>query len=108
MIYALSSIGKTHEILKKLNEDLSESNKVFTPMKEALNRYFTICNQSPLNLGLFENFLRECDAFIIKEIGQKVEGKDKGYGLKIERKLVCQGEITEEILPIEKALIQRH
>lgn len=108
LIYALSSIGKTHEILKKLNEDLSESNKVFTPMKEALNRYFTVCNQSPLNLGLFENFLRECDAFIIKEIGQKVEGKDKSYGLKIEQKLVCQGEITEEILPIAKALIQRH
>lgn len=108
LIYALSSIGKTHEILKKLNEDLSESNKVFTPMKEALNRYFTVCNQSPLNLGLFEGFLRECDTYITKEVTQKVEGKDKGYGLKIEQKLVCQGEITEEILPIAKALVQKY
>ncbi|CUM55517.1 uncharacterized protein AC631_03111 [Debaryomyces fabryi] len=108
LIYALSSIGKTHEILKKLNEDLSESNKVFSPMKEALSRYFTVCNQSPLNLGLFENFLRECDTYITKEISQKVEGKEKGYGLKIEQKLVCQGELSEEILPVASALIQKY
>lgn len=108
LIYALSSIGKTHEILKKLNEDLSESNKVFTPMKEALNRYFTVCNQSPLNLKLFENYLRECDAYIIKELEQKINNHGKEYALKLEQKLVCQGELTEELFPIAIALIQKH
>nr|A3LY88.3 RecName: Full=Mediator of RNA polymerase II transcription subunit 16; AltName: Full=Mediator complex subunit 16 [Scheffersomyces stipitis CBS 6054] len=108
LMYALSSIGRTHEILKKLHKDLSEASKLFTPMKESLNRYFTICNNSPLTLSLFENFLRECDALITKEQSIRLAGKEKGYSLKVEQKLVCQGELTEDMEQIGKILIDRH
>lgn len=108
LMYAWSSIGKTHEILKKLHKDLSESNKLFTPMKEALNRYFTVCNTSPLNLSISENFLRECDAYVSKEIASRAANKDRGYALKIEQKLVCQGELSDDLVQIAKLLIERH
>lgn len=108
LMYAWSSIGKTHEILKKLHKDLTESNKLLTPMKEALNRYFTVCKTSPLNLSISENFLRECDAYVTKELGTLAANKDRGYTLKIEQKLVCQGELSEELITIAKALIDRH
>lgn len=108
LMYAWSSIGKTHEILKKLHKDLSESNKLLTPMKEALNRYFAVCKTSPLNLSISENFLRECDAYVTKELGALATNKDRGYTLKIEQKLVCQGELSEELITIAKALIDRH
>lgn len=108
LMYALSSIGKTHEILKKLHKDLSESNKVFTPMKEALNRYFTVCNTLPLNLSIFENFLRECDAYVSKEVASKAGNKEKGYALKVEQTLVCQGDISDDMLPIANTIVERH
>ncbi|KAK6454350.1 mediator of RNA polymerase II transcription subunit 16 [Scheffersomyces xylosifermentans] len=108
LMYALSSIGRTHDILKRLHKDLSEASKLFTPMKESLNRYFTLCNNSPLNLNLFENYLRECDALITKEQSIRLAGKEKGYSLKVEQKLVCQGELTEDMEQIGTILIDRH
>ncbi|ODV78335.1 uncharacterized protein CANTADRAFT_26480 [Suhomyces tanzawaensis NRRL Y-17324] len=108
LMYALSSIGKTHEILKKLHKDLEVSNKLFSPMKESLNRCFTICNNSPLTLSLFENFLRECDVIINKELSTKLVGKDRSYGLKLEQKLVCEGEVPDELIPVARAIIDRH
>lgn len=108
LIYALNSIGKTNEILKKLNKDLTESNKNFSPMKQALGRYFTLFNSIPLNLSFFENFLKEADTFITKEIFQIASSKDKGYQLKLEQKLVCEGEIIEDLIPVAKMVIARH
>lgn len=107
LMYALSSIGKTHEILKKIYKDLSESNKLYTPMKEALNRFFTVCNSLPCNLGLFENFLRECEIFVNKEL-TAVVGDDKQRQLVIEQELFCKGIVPAEILPIANALLERH
>ncbi|KAK6460881.1 mediator of RNA polymerase II transcription subunit 16 [Scheffersomyces coipomensis] len=108
LMYALSSIGKTHEILKKLHKDLAEANKLFSPMKESLSRYFTICNNSPLTLSLFENYLRECDALISKEQSIGMAGKDKEYLLMVEQRLVCQGKLTEDMERIGRVLIDRH
>ncbi|CCG25057.1 RNA polymerase II mediator complex subunit [Candida orthopsilosis Co 90-125] len=108
LMYAISSMGKTHEILKKLHKDLAESNKLFTPMKEALNRYFTICSGAPLTLSLFEQYLRECDALIAKEFATRLATKEKGYSLKIEQKLVCHGEITDDVKDIARILVDRY
>ncbi|EGW29885.1 uncharacterized protein SPAPADRAFT_57394 [Spathaspora passalidarum NRRL Y-27907] len=106
IMYAISSIGKTHEILKKLHKDLNEANKLFTPMKESLNRYFTICDHAPLTLSLFENFLRECDALITKELSTRVT--TPGVVLRLEQKLVCRGEITGEMSQIAPYIIERY
>ncbi|KAI5970127.1 SIN4 [Candida margitis] len=108
LMYAISSMGKTHEILKKLHKDLAESNKLFTPMKEALNRYFTICSSAPLTLSLFEHYLRESDALIAKELATRLANKDKGHSLKIEQKLVCHGEITDDVKDIARMLVNRY
>ena len=108
LMYALSSIGKTREILKKLHKDLAEANKLYTPMKEALNRYFSLTLQLPITFSLFENYLRECDAYISKELAAKLQGKDPGYALKLEQKLVCQGELLPEMQEIALVLLDRH
>lgn len=108
LMYALLLIGKTQEILKKLHKDLAEANKLYTPMKEALNRYFTVVNLTPLTLLQFENYLRECDAYITKELLQKVQGKEPGYSLKMEQKLLCQGELLPEFVEIANVLLDRH
>lgn len=72
LMYAISAMGRTHEILKKLHKDLTEANKLFAPMKESLNRYFSISNNSPITVNLFESYLRECDALLNKEVPQKI------------------------------------
>lgn len=108
LMYALSLIGKTREILKKLHKDLAEANKLYTPMKEALNRYFSLTLQLPITFSLFENYLRECDAYISKELATKLQGKDPGYALKLEQKLVCQGELLPEMQEIALVLLDRH
>lgn len=108
LMYALSSIGKTLEVLKKLHKDLTDSNKLMTPMKEALNRYFTVCNQIPLTLSIFESFLREIDELITKELYSKFSSKEKGYSLRLEQKLVCQGEVPEELLPLANKIIEKY
>lgn len=107
LMYALSSIGKTHEILKKLYKDLSESNKLYTPMKDALNRFFNACNLSPLNLSIFENFLRECESYVAKELSNKI-ANDRMQPLQIEQQLFCQGFVSDDMIPIAKVLIDRH
>lgn len=108
LMYAWSSISKTQEILKKLHKDLTDSNKLFTPMKEALNRYFTVCRATPLSLTFTDTFLRECDGFISKELGLWLSNKDRSQALKIEQKLVCQGEVPQDLLPIAKSIVKRH
>lgn len=108
LMYALSSIGKTHEILKKLHKDLSDANKLYTPMKESLNRCFTICNNSPITLSVFENYLRDCDGLITSELSSKLSNKEKGYGLKIEQRLVCQGELTPDMEYLANLIIDKH
>ncbi|CUM65064.1 uncharacterized protein PRCAT00002686001 [Priceomyces carsonii] len=107
LMYGLSSIGKTNEILKKLHKELSESAEFFSPMREALNRYFTIYNHSPLTLSLFESFLRESDVYITSELN-KIAGSEKAQILKIEQKLACQGEIPEQLIPLANKLIENH
>lgn len=109
LMYALLLIGKTHEILKKLHKDLADANKLYTPMKEALNRYFTVVTQAPLALLLFENYLRECDAYITKELAVKTQSNtDPLYILRLEQKLVCQGELSPEMTEIANVLLDRH
>lgn len=108
LMYALSSIGKTHEILKKLHKDLADANKLYTPMKESLNRCFTICNSSPITLGVFENYLRDCDGLITTELSSKLSNREKGYGLKIEQRLVCQGELTPEMEYLANLIVDKH
>lgn len=108
LMYALSSIQKTHETLKKLHKDLSESNKLFQPMKDALNRYFSTCANSPLHISLFESFLRDTEAIITKEVGQNPKFEKKGFQLRIEQKLVFQGEISEEYIPVATAVIGQY
>lgn len=107
LMYSLSSIGKTHEILKKLYKELTESNKLYTPMKEALNRFFTACNSLPLNLGLFEGFLRECEVYVNKELNNVITN-DRVKLLKLEQQLFCRGHIPEEVKYIANVLIDRH
>ncbi|KAL6450530.1 SIN4 Mediator of RNA polymerase II transcription subunit 16 [Candida maltosa Xu316] len=108
LMYSITSMGRTHEILKKLNKDLAEANKLFTPMKESLTRYFTICNNAPLTVNLFENYLRECDALMTKELSTRLLGKEKGYSLKLEQKIICQGEIPDDLKDIPNMLLDRY
>ncbi|GEQ67321.1 hypothetical protein JCM33374_g985 [Metschnikowia sp. JCM 33374] len=105
LMYAISSIGKTHEILKKLHKDLSESNKLFTPMKEALERFFNTSNYSPLKLSNFESFLRESDGFITKELTSK--WPDRTKSLQFEQNLFCNGVVPEELIPMAYSLVDR-
>lgn len=107
LMYSLSSIGKTHEILKKLYKELTESNKLYTPMKEALNRFFTACNSLPLNLGLFENFLRECEVYVNKELNNVVSN-DRAQLLRLEQQLFCRGHVPDEVKYMANVLIDRH
>ncbi|KAI3406601.2 SIN4 [Candida oxycetoniae] len=105
LMYAITSMGKTHEILKKLHKDLAESNKLLTPMKDSLNRYFTIVNNAPITLNLFENYLRECDALISKET-LRFSDKEKGYSLKVEQKLIL-GDVSE-VKHVAKLIVDRY
>ncbi len=105
LVYAITSMGRTHEILKKLHKDLTDSNKLFTPMKESLNRYFSIYNTAPITVNLFENFLRECDALCTKELSAKF--KNKEHALRCEQKLVCQGELPDEFIEVAQILLDR-
>ncbi|EGV64799.1 hypothetical protein CANTEDRAFT_120811 [Yamadazyma tenuis ATCC 10573] len=107
LMYALSSIGKTHEVLKKLNKDLSDSNKLFTPMKDALNRYFTACANSPLNLNLYESFLRECDTYITTETLNLTKTRPKGHILKMEQQLVCDGKVHEDMVKMGQWIVAK-
>lgn len=108
LMYAISAMGRTHEILKKLHKDLTDANKLFAPMKESLNRYFSISNNSPITVNLFENYLRECDALLNKEVPQKILAANKSINgnvngnsttttnkpysaLKFEQKLLIKG-----------------
>lgn len=107
LMYALSSIGKTHEILKKLYKDLSDSNKLFTPMKEALNRFFGACNTQPLNLSIFESFLREVEISMSKELATRAQ-LDTSFPLKLEQQLFCHGVVSDNILNVANMIIERH
>lgn len=107
LMYSLSSICKTHEILKKLYKELTESNKLYTPMKEALNRFFTACNSLPLNLALFENFLRECEVYVNKELNNVVSN-DRAQLLKLEQQLFCRGFIPDDVKYMASVLTERH
>lgn len=108
LMYALSSIGKTNEILKKLHRDLSECKKLFAPMRDAFNRYFTLYSDSPLNISQFEAFLRECDGFIAAEIERESLVHQKGFALELEQKLVCQGVIAKELHPTAISIIKKY
>lgn len=108
LMYALSSIGKTNEILKKLHKDLNDCNKLYPPMRDAFNRYFTIYNDSPLNISQFESYLRECDSFIMSEIEKSLKGRGKTFTLKLEQKLVCQGILSEEMQNIAKSILIKY
>lgn len=107
LMYALSSIGKTHEILKKLQKDLSESNKLFTPMKEALNRFFGACTALPLNLSLFESFLREVEISVSKEMATRAQ-LDSTIALKLEQQLFCHGVVPDSFRNVANMIIERH
>lgn len=100
LMYALSSIAKTVEVLKKLHHDLNEANKLFTPMKESLNRFFTASSQSPVNVAVFETFLRECDAHMA---GQGTKG-----GLAAEQSLVCRGEVPVDMEELSRWVVTKH
>lgn len=106
LMYALSSIGKTHEILKKLHKDLSESNKLFTPMKEALDRFFSACTSLPLKIATFEAFLRDCETLILKELALKLA--DRNLVLRLEQDLFCRGKIPLEYILVAKVIVERH
>ncbi|RCK65519.1 Mediator of RNA polymerase II transcription subunit 16 [Candida viswanathii] len=105
LMYAITSMGRTHEILKKVLKELTDANKLFTPMKESLNRYFAICNTAPVTVNLFENFLRECDALCTKELATRFTSKEQA--LRFEQKLVCQGELPDEFLDVALSLLDR-
>lgn len=106
LMYALSSIGKTHEILKKLHKELSESNKLFTPMKEALDRFFGACTSLPWKIANFETFLRDCEANITKELALKLI--DVKTQLRLEQDLFCRGNIPSEYLLMTSMILERH
>lgn len=108
LMYALSSLNKTQEVLKRLNKDLIDANKLFTPMKDALNRYFISCSNSPLNINVFENFIREADVHIIKEMNNICGGKLKGYALKLEQQLVCHGKVDESLFKMGRWVIDKY
>lgn len=106
LMYALSSIGKTHEILKKLHKDLSESNKLFKPMKEALERFFLTCSSLPLRLNNFETFLRDCEVYITKEFSQ--HAPDAAKLLHLEQQMFCNGTIPSELQSAARNIVDRH
>lgn len=105
LMYAITSIGKTHEILKKLHKELSESNKLFTPMKEALERFFNTSNYLPLKLNTFEGFLRECDDYITKEVSAK--WADRSKLLDLEQLLFCNGIVPEDMHTVANNIIDK-
>lgn len=108
LVYALTSIARTHDIFKKLSRDLSKFNKIYPPMKEALKRYFSTFILSPLNLLLFENFLTECDNYITREQTDLTKKKNFSWSIKFEQKLVCRGEIPTEAVPIAEKVIDMY
>ncbi|CAK9442341.1 uncharacterized protein LODBEIA_P60840 [Lodderomyces beijingensis] len=87
LLYAISSISKVHQLLKKLGGDLAESNKLYEPMKSALNRFFNIT--ATMNLQPFEGFLKELDALIARE-------NTKG-NMKIDELKLILGEVAPEL-----------
>lgn len=106
LAYALSSITKTQEILKKLHNDLNENNKMLPPMREALSRAFLIFGNAPFSLLVFDSFLRETDLFVSSEIASIAD--DDAKKLKVEQSLCCHGRIPDELLPLAGSLIERH
>lgn len=106
LMYALSSIGKTQEILKKLHKDLTDSNKLYVPMKEALERFFSTCSLTPLKLSVFEAFLRECESQIAKAPDCILNKKDTL--LEAERRLLCFGEVPEPLKKMAFLIVDRH
>lgn len=108
LMYALSSISKTQEVLKRLHKDLEESNKLFTPMKDALNRYFTSCSNSPLNLPLFETFIKECDGYILKEMNDITTKTSKTQALKLEQQMFCHGKIGPGLFQVGRWIIEKY
>lgn len=105
LMYALSSIGKTHEILKKLHKELSESNKLYTPMKEALDRFFIACTSLPLKITTFEAFLRDCEVRI-SELVEKLA--DRSLLHRLEQDLFCRGKIPQEYAQVAATILDRH
>lgn len=105
LMYALSLIEKTHEILKKLQKDLSESNKLYTPMKDALARFFGTCAGLPWKLTTFESFVRECEGLISEELSTKLE---RDQQLKWEQDLFCRGEIPQEYHLLATKVVDRY
>lgn len=108
LMYALSSIQKTHDTLKKLHKDLVDANRLFPPMRDALDRYFTTCANLPLHVSTFESFLRDTDAIIASEVARNSKFEKKGFQLRVEQKLVFQGEVAEEYLPIATAVVAKY
>lgn len=108
LMYAFSSLGKTNEVLVDLYRVLTESKKLYPPMRDALNRYLAIYSNAALNIRQFETFIRECDTYINMEIERETKGRGKNFSLKIEQKLVCQGVVSEEIQKIAKAILNKY
>lgn len=108
LVYALTSIARTHDIFKKLSRDLSKFNKIYPPMKEALKRYFTTSILTPLNLLFFENFLTECDNYITREQTDLTKKNNFSWSIKFEQKLVCRGEIPTEAVPLAEKVIDMY
>ncbi|RKP32684.1 hypothetical protein METBISCDRAFT_11921 [Metschnikowia bicuspidata] len=106
LMYALSSIGKTHEILKKLHKNLSERNKLFTLMKDAIDRLFSVCTSPPWKMAAFEAFLRECESHILKELAPKLAERE--LMIKLEQDLFCRGEIPAEYALLAELILDRH
>lgn len=107
LMYAISSIAKAHEILKKVHKDLSESNKLFTPMKEAFIRFFGVCSSLPLSLKLFEVFLRECDSSIAKDL-TAAAAVEQMTPLELEHQLFCIGRVPKALVPAAATMVERH
>lgn len=102
LMYALLSIGKTHEILKKLHRDLLDSNKLFTPMKEALVRFFNTCNSAPIKPAAFEAFLRECDTFLSRDFSKAADH------VAAQQSIFCTGSLSQLAVPMARAVLERH
>lgn len=106
LIYALSSIGKTHEILKKLQKNLSEGNKLFALIRDAIDRLFSVCSSPPWKMAAFEAFLRECESHILKELASKLAEPE--LMIKLEQDLFCRGEIPAEYALLAELILDRH
>lgn len=107
LMYAISSIAKTHEILKKIHKDLTEANKLFTPMQEALMRFFGTCGSLPLNLNVFENFLRDCDTSTSKDLAARAAAENISP-LQLEHQLFCIGKIPSPLISVAITMIDHH